>query len=150
LKKAERFVQFGGGKAARMAADLLEEIENCPDPAHFQSKVLASLSVPELRRDIEELTKNPPQKKTPVQAALETLREMEAGLGIKTKIKDPSAQPPTKPRRRARKPAQCRPAKRATTRRVERAKPAQPDDVAAVYDRRQNGALRLPFLQWCI
>ena len=46
LKKAERFVQFGGGKAARMAADLLEEIENCPDPAHFQSKVLASLSRP--------------------------------------------------------------------------------------------------------
>jgi hypothetical protein len=109
LKKAERFVQFGGGKAARMAADLLEEIENCPDPAHFDSKVLASLSVPELRRDIQELTNNPPKKKTPVQAAAEMLEEIDAYLA-KSESKDQPAQPPSKPRRRCQKPARRRPA----------------------------------------
>ena len=110
LKKAERFVQFGGGKAARMAADLLEEIDNCPDPAHFDSKVLASLSVPELRRDIEELTKNPPQKKTPVQAAAEMLEEIDACLA-KSESKKHASRPPSKPRRRCQKPARRRPSK---------------------------------------
>ena len=39
------------------------------------------------------------------------LREMETGLGLKTKIEDPSAQPPSKPRCRTRKPAKCHSAK---------------------------------------
>jgi hypothetical protein len=128
LKKAERFVQFGGGKGARLAADLLEEIDNCPDPAHFDSKVLASLDVAELRRDIEEMAKNPPQQKTPVQAAAEMLEEMDAYVA-KSETEAQPAQPRKKARRRARKPAPCRPARRA--------KPVRAADVAAVYDRRQ-------------
>ena len=110
MKKAERFVQFGGGKAARLAADLLEEIENCPDPAHFDSKVLASLDVTELRRDIEEFAKNPPQQKTPVQAAAEMLEEMDACLA-KSEAEAQSSQPRQKPRRHSRKPARRRPAR---------------------------------------
>jgi hypothetical protein len=85
--------------------------------------------VPELRRDIEELAKNPPQKKTPVQAAAEMLEEIDACLA-KSESKDQASQPRKKARRRARKPARCRPAKRATKRRVQRAEPAQPDDRA--------------------
>jgi len=137
LKKAERFVQFGGGKAARMAADLLEEIENCPDPAHFDSKVLASLSVPELRRDIEELAKNPPQQKTPVQAAAEMLEEIDACLA-KSQSKHQASQPRQKARCHSRKPARRRPARNhpaprtvhpvQRVRPVHPAKPAQPED----------------------
>ena len=121
LKKAERFVQFGGGKAARLAADLLEEIENCPDPAHFDSKVLASLDVTELRRDIEEFAKNPPQQKTPVQAAAEMLEEMDACLAKSesqsrvrpTAAKSPAAipgnqpMPPVQARNQPPRPAQA-------------------------------------------
>jgi len=146
LKKGERLAQFGGGKAARLAVDLLEEIENCPGPAHFQSKVLASLSVPELRRDIQELTKNPPVKPSPVQAAAEMIEEIDACLA-KSESKDQAAQPRKKARRRSRKPARRRPARvhrgPGTVHPVQHvhpvhpAKPAHPDVVAAVYDRRQ-------------
>jgi len=132
LKKGERFVQFGGGKAAQMAVDLLDEIETCPDPAHFQSKVLASLSLPELRRDVQEKAKHPPVVPTPVQAAAEMLKEIDAYLA-KTKNQDPAiklvSKLLSKPRRRARKTAPCRPAERAAARRVRRAKPARPDDM---------------------
>ncbi len=137
LKKGERFVQFGGGKAAQIAVDLLGEIETCPDPAHFQSKVLASLSLPELRREVQEKAKHPPVVPTPVQGAVEMLEEIDAYLA-KSEGKDPATKLLAKLRRRTRKPAPCRPAKRAATRRVRRAEPAQPDDVAAVYDRRQS------------
>jgi len=126
LKKGERFVQFGGGKSAQMAVDLLDEIETCPDPAHFQSKVLASLSLPELRRDVQEKAKHPPVVPTPVQAAAEMLKEIDAYLA-KTDGKYPAVKLPSEPRRRARKSAPCRKAKRAATRRVRRAKPVQPD-----------------------
>ncbi len=125
LKKGERLVQFGGGKAARIAVELLNEIETCPDPAHFESKVLASLSVPELRRDLQQLLKNPPKKQTEVQAALQMLREMEIGLGIKTKIKAPSGQPQSKACRRARQPAKSRAPRPPASRPVRRVRPVQ-------------------------
>ena len=138
LKKGERLVQFGGGKAARIAVELLNEIETCADPAHFESKVLASLSVPELRRDLQQMVNNPPKQQTEVQAALQMLREMEVGLGLKTKIKAPSGQHQSKANRRSTKPAKRHPAPahRAprTVRPVQRvraphpAEPAQPDD----------------------
>jgi hypothetical protein len=103
LKKAERLQQFGGGEGAMMAADMLQEIETCDDPAHFQSKTLAALSLPELRRKYEELAKHPPVKPSPVQAAADMLKEMDACLA-ETEIKIPDLPPPSGPRRRARKP----------------------------------------------
>jgi hypothetical protein len=112
-----------------------EETQNCPDPAHFDSKVLASLDVTELRRDIEEFAKNPPQQKTPVQAAADMLEEMDACLA-KSETKAESSHPRKEPRRHSRKLAQRRPAKRATKRRVHPVRPVQPNNVAAVYDRR--------------
>jgi len=126
LKKGERFVQFGGGKAAQIAVDLLAEIETCPDPAHFQSKVLASLSLPELLRDIHEMAKKPMVVPTPVQAAAEMLEEIDAYLA-KSKFKDPAAKLLSKLRHRARKSAPCRKARRAAARRVRRSEPARPD-----------------------
>jgi hypothetical protein len=81
MRKAERRQEPGGDEATRTAVDLLDEIENCPDPAHFQSQVLASLDLAELRGDLQEPAKEP------------------------SKRGHPSSQTQSKPRRRSSKPA---------------------------------------------
>ncbi len=128
IRQAERRQQPGGDKAARMAVGLLDEIENCPDPAHFQSKVLASLSLAELRGDLQEQAKKNSQNQTEDPVAPESLRESETTPGLrKSKRGHPSRQTRSNPRRRSRKPAVRRPT------RIPRApRPAQPAEPAAV------------------
>jgi hypothetical protein len=155
VKMGERAVEFGGGKAARFAAEMLREIETCPDPAHFQSKVLAAQSPEEWRRYAQEMAKNPPVMRSPVQAALDTLYEMETGLGIKTKIRPP--QSASQPPRPSPKPAKRRPARRSPVPRTVRPPAVRPADpppsqsnparpmpaklVAEVYDRRTSSSV---------
>jgi len=81
MRHAERRQEPGGDEAARTAVDLLDEIENCPDPAHFQSQVLASLPLEELRGHLQQPAKKP------------------------SKRGHPSSQTQSKPRRRSSKPA---------------------------------------------
>jgi hypothetical protein len=111
LKKGKRVVKFGAGKAARLAADYLEEIEKCQDPAHFESKVLSSANLTEMQRYGEELAKKPLVQRTPMQAAIEMDQEMEAYLEARkarrearAARKEPKAARPAK-RRPAQKPA---------------------------------------------
>jgi len=111
VRQAGRRQQPGGDKATRMAVDLLDEIENCPDPAHFQSKVLASLSLAELRGDLQQQAKKTSQNQAEDPAAPETLRDRETTPGLrKSKRGHPSRQTQSNPRRRSRKPAVRRPA----------------------------------------
>jgi hypothetical protein len=110
VKAGERAVEFGGGKAARFAAEMLREIETCPDPAHFQSKVLAAQSLEEWRRYAQEMAKNPPVQKTPAQAAIEMIEEFDTYLERKeSKSKTPASPSPSKSSRRSKKPAKRRP-----------------------------------------
>ena len=81
MRKAERRQEPGGDEATRTAVDLLDEIENCPDPAHFQSQVLASLPLEEVRGHPQKPAKKP------------------------SKRGHPSSQTQSKPRRRSSKPA---------------------------------------------
>jgi hypothetical protein len=129
IKRGERVAQYGGGKAIQFAMEYLYEVETCKDPAHFKSKVLAALDPEEWARYGEELAKNPPVKRSPIQAAADMLHEMDVALGL-DKTKDRAASAQRKPCRRARKPASCRPAKRATTRPVQPAETVPPNDPA--------------------
>jgi len=112
VKAGERAVEFGGGKAARFAAEMLREIETCDDPVHFyaNSKVLAAQSPEEWRRYGQEMAKNPPVQKTPAQAAIDMIEEFDAYIERKKSKSDAPASPsPSKSSRPSKKPAQRRP-----------------------------------------
>ncbi len=129
VKMGKRTVEFGAGNAARLAAEMLREIETCPDPAHFQSKVLAPRSPEEWLRFFQELAKDPPAMPSPVQAALDTLHEIDAGLGFETKIRPPSSM--SKPGSPSPKPAKRRPRRRSPAPRASRPpSPARPSPKA--------------------
>ena len=112
VKAGERAVEFGGGKAARFAAEMLREIETCDDPVHFyaNSKVLAAQSLEEWRRYGQEMAKHPPVQKTPAQAAIEMIEEFDTYLKSKESKSKAAASPsPSKSSRRSKKPAKRRP-----------------------------------------
>jgi len=112
VKSAERAVEFGGGKAARFAAEMLREIETCDDPVHFyaNSKVLAAQSLEEWRRYGQEMAKHPPVQKTPAQAAIKMIEEFDTYLKSKESKSKAAASPsPSKSSRRSKKPAKRRP-----------------------------------------
>jgi hypothetical protein len=112
VKSGERAVEFGGGKAARFAAEMLREIETCDDPVHFyaNSKVLAAQSPEEWRRYAQEWAKHPPVQKTPAQAAIEMIEEFDAYLESKeSKSKAATSPSPSKSSRRSKRPAKRRP-----------------------------------------
>ena len=133
LRRAERAAQFGADEAALLIAELLQEIETCPDPAHFHSKVLDRQSPEEWERRFQEARQNPPQPKTVVQAAAEMIREMDAALGFKT---DDFAKRQEELERRldrlGAKTVKPRPARRAkiTPEPVQPASPASPAEQA--------------------
>ena len=111
LKQCDRVRQFGGGKAGKFAAEYLQEIETCEDPAHFQSKVLASKTPEEWARYMEEMEKESATRKTPMQEALDLYHEMQDGLrNRKPEGEAASGQPRAKKAcRRARKPVEPQP-----------------------------------------
>jgi hypothetical protein len=108
LKKVERLEKFGTGPATKLALDIINEVETCEDPAHFQSKVLAGVSPAQLKRASAEYIKNRPARRPEVQAAMDTYTDMTNFLAQDRK--DRAKQPPAKPRRGARKPAPRPPA----------------------------------------
>jgi hypothetical protein len=103
LRKGERIEKYGMGPATKLALDIINEVETCEDPAHFQSKVLAAVSPAELKRASAEYVKNRPARRPEVQAAMDTYTDMTNFLAQNRRVR--SGQPPTKPRGRARKPA---------------------------------------------
>jgi hypothetical protein len=126
--------KLGGGPGAVVGANLLREIESCPDPAHFESKIQASKTEAEwksyFKKLEEERAKRPPRAMKELQDALDLYHEMERGLRRRgAKRKAGGAQPRSKARRRARK--RVEPQSR-------RHKAKAPRPVAAVYDRRKN------------
>jgi hypothetical protein len=126
MRHAERHNRPGGDQAAKMAVDLIDEIESCPDPAHFQSQVLASIPPEELRGHHQPPDKSPSQNRTEDPAAPETLRERETAPGVrKSKRGHPSGQPHSRTNRRSRKPAVRHPAR--IHRAPRPAPPAAPD-----------------------
>ena len=102
LKKGQRLAQFGGGIAARLAVEYLNEIELCQDPAHFQSKVLAAQDWPAWKRYDDLMAQNPPVPQTPVQAAADMLHEIDVALGFCKPKPSPAS---ARPRRPAPRPA---------------------------------------------
>ena len=134
VKSGKRAVKFGGGKAARFAAEMLREIETCDDPVHFyaNSKVLNSKSPEEWRRYAEEMAKNPPVEKTPAQAAIEMYEQFDTYLKSReSKSKTPASESPSKSPRRSKKPAKRRPTRRSPAPRTVRPpSPASPSPRA--------------------
>ena len=105
LRKGERFEKYGMGPATKLALDIINEVETCEDPAHFQSKVLAGLSPAKLKRASAEFIKNRPARRPEVQAAMDTYTDMTNFLAQDRKARE--GQPSAKPRRGARKAARC-------------------------------------------
>jgi len=111
LKKGERYDKYGTSPAIKLALDIINEVETCEDPAHFQSKVLAGVSPAKLHRASAEYIKNRPARRPEVQAAMDTYTDMTNFLAQNHKAR--SGQPPPKPRRGARKSVRHHPAKPA-------------------------------------
>jgi hypothetical protein len=135
LKTGERVKQFGATPAVRFGIEYLREIESCDDPAHFQSKVMASKSPEEWERYFEEQAKNPPKKPDAMQAAMDTLDRMDAYLDRKeAKRKDPDFQPPAERPRRSRKPTK-RPSARPVhpVHKVHPASPPKPSEAGSIH-----------------
>jgi len=107
LNKAGRVAQYGGGPCVSIAADYLAEIETCQDPAHFQSKVLNAISMPEILRQAREHAKNAPVPRTPAQAAMDMYEEFDEFLDKQDRKHRP-VPPRSKPRSSAQKPAKRR------------------------------------------
>jgi hypothetical protein len=101
MKMPEWHTKLGGSPRASMIAAVLREIEICADPAHYHSEIIGD---PGWERYVAEETKKAQARKTEMQAALDTYREMETGLGVRKIGKEEgSAQPRSKTRWRARK-----------------------------------------------
>jgi hypothetical protein len=116
LRKGERYDKYGTSPAIKFALDIINEVETCEDPAHFQSEVLARVSLPEVCRASDEYVKSPPARAPEMQAAMDTYTDMMNFLAQDRKARakqDRAKQPPAKPRRGARKPIQRPPAKPA-------------------------------------
>ncbi len=80
MKMPEWTEKLGNTPDAARTAAILREIQICTDPAHFHSDVIGN---PEWDRWVEKLKREAPPKKTEMQAALDTYREMEVGLGLR-------------------------------------------------------------------
>lgn len=120
-KAGENLEKFGDGPASRIGVEYLREIETCPDPANFESKVLTPENLEKAERHAAEMKKNPPVKQTDVQAAVEMLREMDKALDKNGELK------PKSPRRRPRAARpKCRPAKPRSPHRGSRTKAGLP------------------------
>jgi hypothetical protein len=104
FKKLERLEKLGYGEAARMAVDYLHEVETCRDPANFKSKVMTPERMAELRAHSEELAKNPPVKRDPMEAAMDLYTKM-GDFIAKSRSKDRAVEPRAKRPSCARKPA---------------------------------------------
>jgi hypothetical protein len=109
-KVAENIEKFGAGPAGRWAVEYLREIESCPDPANFQSKILTPEALEAMQRHAAERAKNPPAKLTDVEAAHEMLWQIDQALKNDGGIKPPPGHKKSQPRR-TRKPAKCRSAR---------------------------------------
>jgi len=132
FKKVERLEKLGYGEAAQMGVDYLHEVETCEDPAHFKSKVVTPETVEKLCAHAEELAKNPPVKRTPMEAAMDLYTQM-GDFIAKSRSKDQAVPPPSKRParacRRVRKPVEPEARRHnATTRGVQRTESAPPDD----------------------
>ena len=136
-----------------MAAEYLYEVETCADPAHFQSKVMAAQPPGKWVRECQEmeadLAKNPPVKRSPMQAALDLLQEMDDGLEklSKRKSRVASAPPRSSACRRARKPVEPQARRYKATKQVEpqarpckETKPVEPQ--ARNYNATESGVPR--------
>ncbi len=84
FKKIERIRQFGPSAAVKFVFDILEEIETCKDPAHFESKVAAQMNQPGW---LEKLAAEPPEPATPLQAVMNDIDQIDAYL--KRKMREP-------------------------------------------------------------
>jgi len=65
FKKIERIRQFGPSAAVKFVFDILEEIETCKDPAHFESKVAAQMNQPGWLEKLAAEPPNPPPRSRP-------------------------------------------------------------------------------------
>jgi hypothetical protein len=132
FKKLERLEKLGRGEAAQMGVEYLHEVETCEDPAHFKSKVVTPETVEKLCAHAEEQAKNPPVKRTPMEAAMDLYTQM-GDFIAKSRSKDQAVPPPSRrpsrARRRVRKPVEpeARPYN-ATARGVQRTDSGRPDD----------------------
>ena len=99
LKKGERVAQFGAGPGALLAADLLEEIETCQDPAHFQSKVISKLAQTDWRKTLSSQPVAPPN---PIESVIEDIEKMDSYL--ERKHRDLDIENVLKKHRRRQKP----------------------------------------------
>jgi hypothetical protein len=99
MKVPEWQEKLGNTPEAARAAAILREMLTCPDPAHYHSDIIGN---PEWDAWVEKLKRETPPKKTEMQAALDTYKEMEVGLGLrKSGKKARHAKPRPKAGRRA-------------------------------------------------
>ena len=80
MKMPEWQEKLGGTPDAARVAAILREMLICPDPANYHSDIIGN---PEWDAWVEKLKREAPPKKTEMQAALDTYREMEVGLGLR-------------------------------------------------------------------
>ena len=107
MKMPEWTEKLGNTPDAARTAAVLREIQICTDPANFHSDVIGN---PEWDAWVEKIKREAPPKKTEMQAALDTYREMEVGLGLRPSGKKARhAKPRPKASRRARRRPRARP-----------------------------------------
>ena len=82
LRMGERARQFGASAEVLLGLEYLREIESCPDPAHFKSRIMTPENLPHWERYAAEMARNTPPKLTPMQEAAQMLREADIALGV--------------------------------------------------------------------
>ncbi len=80
IKAGERLKPLGNTPVGKFYGRLLSEIESCPDPAHFKPENMSPETEDELVGYIMEAVTNPPKPRSPMQAAMEELREMDQAM----------------------------------------------------------------------